>query len=166
MKIAVIADSHDRLPALRKALSIFRAMDIGAVLHAGDFVAPFAAKLLVGPEAPDPARAPLYCIYGNNDGERVGLKQVLPSVRDGPLRLCLGGANIVMHHWIEWLKPQDLRDARIVVTGHTHQVVNEKRDGVLYLNPGECCGWLTGRCTAALLDTNTLSAQIIDVPSN
>jgi len=163
MKVAVIADSHDRVPALRRALELFRGMNIGAVLHAGDFVAPFAAKLLVGPDAPDPATAPLYCVYGNNDGERVGLKKVLAGVQDGPLRVTLGGKNIVMHHWIEWLKPADLAGADIVVTGHTHEIVIESRDGVLYLNPGECCGWLTGRCTAALLDTQAMSAEIIDV---
>jgi len=163
MKIAVIADSHDRLPALSRALELFESLGVQAVLHAGDFVAPFAAKLLVGPGAPDPATAPLYCVYGNNDGERVGLKKVLPQVQDGPLRVELGGKTIVMHHWIEWLTPQDVVGAQIVITGHTHQVVQEKRDGVLYLNPGECCGWLTGRCTVALLDTKTLTAQIIEV---
>ena len=163
MKIAVIADSHDRLPTLKRALELFTGMGVGAVLHAGDFVAPFAAKLLVGPDAPDPAAAPLYCVYVNNDGERVGLKKVLPQLQDGPLRVQLGGRTIVMHHWIEWLKPQDIAGADIVITGHTHEVVQETRGGILYLNPGECCGWLTGRCTAALLDTVALSARIIEI---
>jgi uncharacterized protein len=162
MKVAVIADSHDRLPALRRALAMFREMNVGAVLHAGDFVAPFAAKLLVGPEAP---RAPLHCCYGNNDGEREGLKKVLPQVVDGPVRIELGRRTIVMHHWIEWFKPQELRGADIVISGHTHDIVNEMRDGVLYLNPGECCGWLYGRCTVALLDTDSRTAQIVELPA-
>jgi uncharacterized protein len=160
MKVAVIADSHDRLPTLRKGLAMFRQMRVDAVLHAGDFVAPFAAKLLVGPDAP---AAPLYCCYGNNDGERVGLKKVLPQLVDGPVRLTLGGRTIVMHHWIEWFKPDDLRGADIVISGHTHEVVNERRDGVLYLNPGECCGWLSGKCTVALLDTESVSAEIFEI---
>jgi predicted phosphodiesterase len=49
------------------------------------------------------------------------------------------------------------------VTGHTHEVVNEVRNGVLQLNPGECCGWVTDRCTVALLDTDALEAQIVEV---
>lgn len=165
MKIAVISDTHDRLPTLRRALAMFRRMKVDAVLHAGDFVAPFAAKLLVDAEfAPE---APLHCIYGNNDGERVGLKKVLPMVIDGPWRGKLGGRTIVMHHWIEWFKPGETDGADVVIWGHTHEIVNETRDvagrKVLYLNPGECCGWLTDRCTVALLDTDRLEAQIIDV---
>jgi len=161
MKIAVIADTHDRLPTLRRALAMFKRMGVDAVLHAGDFVAPFAAKLLVDPKlAPD---APLHCIYGNNDGERAGLKKTLPMVQDGPWRGQLGGRTVVMHHFIDWFKPGETDGADVVISGHTHEVVNETQDGVLYLNPGECCGWLTDRCTVALLDTDTLRAEIIEV---
>jgi hypothetical protein len=51
----------------------------------------------------------------------------------------------------------------VVITGHTHEIVNESHEGVLYLNPGECGGWLTDRCTVALLDTEQLKAEIIEV---
>ncbi|MBI1367980.1 MAG: YfcE family phosphodiesterase [Planctomycetes bacterium] len=162
MLIGVISDTHDRLPTMRSALLMFKARRVEAVLHAGDFVAPFAAKLLVDP-AVAPTEVPLYCIYGNNDGERAGLRKVLPQVIDGPWRGTLGGCVIAMHHWIEWFNPGETDGADIVISGHTHEVVNEKRDGVLYLNPGECCGWLSGRCTVALLDTERVEAQIVDV---
>jgi putative phosphoesterase len=167
MKIGVISDSHDRLPTLRRALALFKRMKLDAVLHAGDFVAPFAAKLLVGPDSPHADGVPLHCIYGNNDGERAGLKKILPMVADGPWRGSIGGKTIVMHHWIDWLKPADLTGADIIITGHTHEIVNETRTDtgkpVLHLNPGECCGWLTDRCTVAIVDTDTLTAQIIEV---
>ena len=163
MKIGVISDTHDRLPPTRRAMELFTRERVEAVLHAGDFIAPFAAKLLVGPEAPPADRAPLHCIYGNNDGERDGLKNILPQVQDGPLRVQLGGRTIAMHHWIEWFAPGDLDGADIVISGHTHEVVNERRGGVLYLNPGECCGWLTDRCTVALLDTEAMAARIVEV---
>jgi hypothetical protein len=158
MKIGVMSDSHDRIPAIRRAIGMFHRLKVGAILHAGDFVAPFAAKVLV--EEHD---IPLHCIYGNNDGERVGLKKVLPQVVDGPLRLTLGGKTIVMHHWIEWFKPGETDGADIVISGHTHEIVQEKKNGVLYLNPGEVCGWLTNRCTAMVLDTDTMTAEVIDV---
>jgi hypothetical protein len=159
MKIGVISDSHDRLPTLRRAMALFRRLPVDAILHAGDLVAPFAARILLEGNH----RIPLHCIYGNNDGERAGLKAILPTLQDGPMRLSLGGKTLVMHHWIDWFKPADLVGAHIVVSGHTHQVVNETRDGVLHLNPGECCGWLTDRCTVALLDTDSLTAEIIEV---
>jgi putative phosphoesterase len=160
MKIGVISDSHDRLPALRQALAVFEQAGVEAILHAGDMVAPFAAKVLA--EGANPGR-PVHCIYGNNDGERKGLKKVLPQIQDGPLRLALAGRTIVMHHAEEDLGPGDLAGADVVVTGHTHQVLNEVRDGVLHLNPGECCGWTTERCTIAVLDTDAVSAEIVEI---
>lgn len=162
MKIGVISDTHDRLPTFRRAVELFNDLRVGAVLHAGDFVAPFAAKLLLG------CTMPVHCIYGNNDGERAGLRKVIPQVIDGPWRGELGGVTIAMHHWIEWFKPGETDGARVVISGHTHEVVVEHREAasggrVLYLNPGECCGWLTGRCTVALLDTQTIEAEIVEV---
>lgn len=160
MKIGVISDTHDRLPTFSRAVAMFRRLKVGGILHAGDYVAPFAAKL-IGPEANLPM--PVHCIYGNNDGERAGLKSVLPNVVDGPLRVTLGGRTIVMHHFDQWLKPGDTNGADVVITGHTHSIVNEQRDGKLWLNPGECCGWLSDRCTVAVLDLADLSAEVVEV---
>ncbi len=159
MKAGVISDTHDRLPTFRRALTLFRRLKVDVVFHAGDFVAPFAAKLI----APGELSVPLHCVYGNNDGERAGLKAILPNVVDGPLRVQLGGRTIVMHHWIEDLKDADIEGADVVISGHTHQVVHESREGKLFLNPGECCGWVTERCTVALLDLESLEAQIVEV---
>ncbi|MCE9592083.1 MAG: metallophosphoesterase [Planctomycetes bacterium] len=159
MKVGVISDTHDRLPTFRRAVALFKRMKVDALLHAGDYVAPFAAKLIT----PDQLDIPLHCIYGNNDGERKGLKAILPGIADGPMTLSLGGRTIVMHHFIDWLKPADYATADVVITGHTHSIVNEVKSGKLFLNPGECCGWLTDRCTVATLDLDTLKAEIIEV---
>lgn len=159
MKIGVIGDSHDRMPALKEALATLHAREVAAILHAGDFIAPFSAKLLSAAAA----GAALHCIYGNNDGEREGLRKVLPQIQDGPLRLALAGKTIVMSHAVESLVPADLAGADIVITGHTHRPAGETRDGVLYVNSGECCGWVTGRCTVAVVDTDAMSAEIVEV---
>ncbi len=50
-----------------------------------------------------------------------------------------------------------------MVTGHTHWPKIEKIDGVLVVNPGEASGWLTGKKTIALVDLNTLEAEIIEL---
>lgn len=157
MRIGVLSDTHDRLPPLDRALADFGRRGVEAVIHAGDIVAPFAAKRL-GIWA-----GKLYVIYGNNDGERTGLRGVLQQIQDGPLRLELGGRRILVHHFVDWCTPADIADADIIITGHNHKVAKELRDGKLFLNPGECCGWLSGRCTAAILDTDSMSADIIEV---
>jgi putative phosphoesterase len=51
----------------------------------------------------------------------------------------------------------------LVVTGHTHDVRIETRDGKLLVNPGGRCGWVTGRRTAAVVDLDALSAELIEV---
>ena len=49
-----------------------------------------------------------------------------------------------------------------VFSGHTHAVVNEKKEnGVIVLNPGEACGYLTGNGTFAIIDTKSDKAEII-----
>jgi len=173
MKIGVISDTHDRLPTLRQALAMFKRLKVGAILHAGDIVAPFAAKMLADPQLV--GDTPVFCIYGNNDGERAGLKKLLPQIVDGPLRLELPTASgksriVVMHHFIEWLKPADISGADVVITGHNHEPSSDLRDvpvnaegKQLFLNPGECCGWVTDRCTCAVLDLDTLRADIVDI---
>ena len=160
MKLGVLSDTHDRLPTFRRAVQMFKRLEVDAIFHAGDFVAPFAAKLI----APDAlGDTPLYCIYGNNDGERQGLKKVLPHVQDGPLRVELAGKTIVMHHYVDWLSASDIKGADVVISGHDHTAHIETKDGVLYLNPGECCGWVNDRCTAATLDLDTMQAELVEV---
>lgn len=160
MRLGVLSDTHDRLPTFRRAVQLFQRLNVDAIFHAGDYVAPFAAKLI----APDVlGETPLYCIYGNNDGERDGLKKVLPNLQDGPLRVELAGATIVMHHYLDWLKPDELRGADVIISGHDHTARVEQKGDVLYLNPGECCGWVHDRPTCATLDLATMQAEIIEV---
>ncbi len=166
MKLGVIADSHDRLPTLRRAVELFKRLQVDAILHAGDFVAPFAAKLIAPPNVP--ASIPVHCCFGNNDGERAGLAKVLPQCVDGTVRMDFGDCHIVMNHFIEWFKPGETDNADVVISGHTHEIVNApaaRPDGKpqLILNPGECCGWLTDRCTVALLDTELRTAELVDI---
>ena len=157
MLIGVFSDTHDRLPMIDAALGVFAERGVEAVIHPGDFVAPFAVRRLLTFDGP------LYVTYGNNDGERQGLKGLLPQLQDGPLLIELGGRTILVHHFIDWCRPADVARAEVVVTGHTHEVVNRGEGGKLFLNPGECCGWVTGRPTAAILDTAGPSAEICEL---
>lgn len=155
MLVGIVSDSHDHLDYLRKALERFNREGVQAVLHPGDLVAPFAARLLK-----DLWQGPLTVVYGNNDGERRGLAGVLPGICDGPVLVELGGKRISMDHYPPDEEHRPIDDVHVVLFGHTHEVLNETRGGVLYLNPGECCGWVTGRATVALLETDSLKAEI------
>lgn len=157
MLVGVISDTHDRLPMIDEALALFARRSVQAVIHPGDFVAPFAVRRLLQ------YQGPLYVTYGNNDGERSGLMALMPQIADGPLFVELGGRKILVHHFVDWCEPTDIAKADVVVTGHTHEVVNRFQDGKLFLNPGECCGWVSGRCTVALLETEGPSAEVCEL---
>lgn len=155
MLIGILSDSHDHLVRLEAGLDRLRKEGAELLIHPGDIVAPFAAKVLAQ------WQGPLHVVYGNNDGERAGLKAILPQIVDGPLLVECDGKRISLDHYPPDKKHQPIDNVDVVLFGHTHEVVNERRDGTLFLNPGENCGWVHGQSTVAVLDTETLKAEII-----
>ena len=53
----------------------------------------------------------------------------------------------------------------LAVQAHTHHPGVRPYHRLLLLNPGEACGWVTGRATAALFNTETAQADIFEVQS-
>lgn len=157
MKIGVISDSHDNLPMIRRAVELFNGRgDIELVLHAGDFVAPFAMKALLQ------LNVPLLAVFGNNDGEHVGLSKLAADLADPPVQREIGGRAVCIVHSIEQAAGCEAH-ADVIVYGHDHQA-NIGPGPPLKVNPGECCGYLTGRATVAIVDLETLTAEIIELP--
>ena len=83
---------------------------------------------------------------------------MLPQIKPGPLKLQMAGRRILVHHFIAWCTKPDIEQADIIISGHTHEVSNQRQDGRLFLNPGECCGWVGERPTVAVLDTDQITA--------
>ncbi len=160
MKLGVMADSHDNLPAVRAAVELFRQLQVARVVHAGDFVAPFAVEPLAD------AGCPVLGVFGNNDGERVVLAErfrAIGEIYPNLATLELAGRRIGAVHYPELAEPLAASGRfDLVVYGHTHRL-DERRDGCLLLNPGEVGGWLTGRSTAAVVDLDTLAVEIHDL---
>lgn len=157
MRLGLISDTHDRMPAIHAALRLFAGAGVDTLIHPGDIIAPFAARPLAAFDGT------VHVTYGNNDGERAGLKQVLPQIQDGPLWLELGGRRVLVHHFIDWCQPDDIARADVVVTGHTHEAGVTRRSDTLLINPGECCGWVGGRPTVAILDLETMQAEMVEM---
>lgn len=117
MLIGVISDTHGYVdPRLRDAFA-----NVEAIVHAGD---------IGGAHVLDTLRtlAPLYAVYGNND-ERLGRFGLRPHED-----FELGGARFHLVHQLPHARADDLTD--IVVFGHSHRTLVERRGGVLYVNPG------------------------------
>jgi len=156
MQIGIMADSHDNLPAIRRALTRLKAEGAEGLVHAGDFVAPFAVREILKFDGPVTA------CFGNNDGERAGIRNLLPDVREAPALLSLGGRRILLVHDAAEATPDLQAGAEVMIFGHTHEPVIERIDGRLRINPGEAGGWLHGSHTVAMLDTDTFEARILE----
>ena len=156
MLIGVMADTHDNLPKVRAALDLFASRGVEAIVHAGDFVAPFALKLVVG------AGLPVVAVLGNNDGEKAGLHKAGADLHAPPHRFRMGGRAVVLAHNPAQLADDAIAGADLVVYGHTHK--HEVRQGPpLVVNPGEAGGWLTGVATAAIVDLDAMTAEIVEL---
>jgi len=154
--IGLVSDSHDNVPRLASAVEIMQRRKVELVLHAGDYVAPFAAKALCA----------LTCrwqgVLGNNDGEREGLAEISEGrISEKRLKLTEDGRSIIVIHDLARLEPGEQSD--IVVYGHTHKAAVDQQAKRLLVNPGECCGWLTDKPTVAILDTREMSVEVVDI---
>ena len=156
MYVGVISDTHDNVPMIKKATSIFRKKKVEHMIHAGDFVAPFSMEALLEPGIP------FIGVFGNNDGERKGLSSLCDTLYEPPHRFELGGRTIVLTHDPEALTDDATADAHVVIHGHTHGTKVEEGPP-LVLNPGEAGGWVSGRCTVAFLDLDSLQVELIDL---
>src|SRR3954452_6370463 len=148
LRIGVISDTHGLLRP--EALRALAGADL--IVHAGD---------VGGPEVLDALRAvaPVVAVRGNNDrGEWATALAETEVVETG------GRSLYVLHD----LKELDL-DPRAagfdaVIAGHSHQPRIERRDGVLYLNPGSA-GPRRSRLPIAIawlaVETASLDAEIV-----
>ena len=161
MKIGLLADTHDRLPAISELLARFRAAEVTLVLHAGDFVAPFALRPF------REAGIPLVGVFGRNDGDREGLIGAASAIPTGaelfesPHSVDIGGRTILLVHDIGDVLPRSLDAHAYVIHGCSHQTEMKSRGETLLINPGEGCGWLSGAPTGAILDLDTRSVEVV-----
>jgi len=162
MLVGIISDSHDNLPAVEAAARKLKERRVELVLHAGDIVAPFVAPVLAR------CGARVFAVYGNNDGERAGLRKRFKEIgelKGDVAELEMGGRNVVVYHGHESVLAESLVASGkydLVVLGHTHKPEIVKRGRTLVVNPGECCGYLSGKRTFAVLDTDSMNAEIIE----
>ena len=155
MLIGLMADSHDRVPAIRELLERMIERGVGMVLHAGDYCSPFS----LGPFLE--LNVPFAGVFGRNDGDREGLKAFAAKgvgieLYESPHSLEVGGRRILLVHDLGEVAERSLESHELIVHGFTHrQEIRELEGGATIVNPGEACGWLRGTPAAAVLDLET-----------
>lgn len=136
-----MSDTHDNIWNLRKALGLIKDRGAEAIIHCGDFVAPFMIKEL------GRAGIPVHGVFGNNDGDQYLLTKI--SMTEFP-QIALYGL----------MGEVDLDDFRVGFThyrmvadglaasgafdlvcfGHSHEASLERVGATDLLNPGEVMG--------------------------
>lgn len=162
MKVGIIADTHDNLPLIDKAVQTLNKEKVELVLHAGDYIAPFVVSRF------KPLQAKMIGVFGNNDAEKELLRskfQDIGAAVEGRFaEINTEGLKVAMLHGEETNLLESLinTDAyQLVVYGHTHQSRIDKKDRTMVVNPGEVCGYLSELPTIAILDTRTMSVRTV-----
>lgn len=160
MRVGIMADSHDRVPAIAELVQRMVQGGASLIMHAGDYCSPFALAPF------HQANVPLLGVFGRNDGDPEGLRAFAAhgmgtELYESPHSFEVGGEQILIVHDIGDITHRSIEQHQVVIHGATHQAEMKTRGNTLIVNPGEACGWLHGACTAALLDLETKAVEII-----
>jgi len=159
-----MSDTHDCLPMIEKAIDQLNTSNVKLVLHAGDYCAPFTSTRFKR------LNSRFIGVLGNCDGERDLLKKRYSEfgkeIRGRFAEVVVGKLKIALLHGEDEELLKSLirsRAYQVVIHGHTHKSKIRRRNSTIIINPGEVCGYLSGRETIAVLDTSTGKAKIIDL---
>lgn len=163
MLVGLMADSHDRVPAIRELLERMTERGVGMVLHAGDYCSPFSLAPFLEQSVPFAG------VFGRNDGDREGLKAFAArgvgiELYESPHSLEVSGRRILLVHDLGEVAERSLESHEIIVHGFTHVHELRELDGrATIVNPGEACGWLYGTPSAAIIDLDTKHVEFISL---
>ena len=162
MKIGIISDSHDRLSMLDHAVKRLNEEEVDLVLHAGDYISPFVVSHF------EALKANMIGVYGNNDGDKEVLRhrfrELGDEIRGKFAEVIADGLRIALLHGDEEELLRSLIGLEaydVLVHGHTHKSKISRKGETLIVNPGEVCGYLSGKPSMAIIDTKPVHAQII-----
>ena len=180
MKIGILSDTHDDIDNTNKAIDIFQENDVKAVIHAGDIISP---PVITEFYRLTEKGVKLFGIFGNNDGEKRGLKNAFKTI--GGELLCdigkieLDGLKFCIYHGQDLKKKEKIIKSRkfdVFVFGHTHtkypkgvdtKIIND----TIVLNPGTAHnvaktfggGQYFGESSIMIFDTTTKQFKFFDL---
>ncbi|MEM4556432.1 MAG: metallophosphoesterase [Sulfolobales archaeon] len=171
LKVMIVSDTHDNLLIIDRLTSYASKLDVGLLLHLGDYVSPFTLRKILN------TNIRFLGIFGNNDGDKVLMLKVLGTsgeLYEPPVEVNIDSLKVLMIHgygskelterFVNSLALSNYYD--LIMYGHTHSPKVEKVGRTVILNPGALSGYLTELPTLALLNTDEFRLSIIDALSN
>ena len=164
MKVGIFADTHDHLDNIRRVVDLFNQLEVECVLFAGDLVSTFAVPPL------RQLNAKIYGCFGDNEGNKTGLRggfKVIGEINEAPAQYTLAdGTCVVIVHMKSQLKDFS-GEFDVAILGHTHRPSVSRDDkGRLFINPGETSGWTFNSPSVALLETQSMSVEILPIDTS
>ncbi len=164
MLLGLISDTHDRLSRIVLAVKKLNEIGVEMVLHAGDYVSPFTISKF------ENLRTTMKGVFGNNDGDIEHLKKVSQKtknieIKNNFITFLIEKVHIALLHGTQTKLLKIIIDSKmfdLVVYGHTHKPEIYQIGKTHVVNPGEVCGYLTGKSTFGLFDTELLEAEIVE----
>ena len=158
-RVGVVSDTHNHLANVTRIVELLNDASVDAVVHTGDVTQAKTLRVLAG------LAAPLVGVWGNNDLERESLDAVCAEFGfhfiDGLLELRWSGRRVfVVHDPLEIDATVHTR-ADVILHGHIHRRVEERENGMLVFNPGECAGHVPGSNSIGIVDLQTLECEIL-----
>lgn len=159
MKIGLLADVHDHLTHLRRAVELFVEEECELVVFAGDLVSSFAVPPL------RKLNCPVLACFGDNEGNKIGVAagfRILGDIGEPPFGFrATDGTRILVTHMLRSLQGA-VGDFDVCVFAHTHRAELRYDDyGRLFINPGEASGWSFGKPSIAILETGSRTARFL-----
>ena len=158
-RLGLIADTHDNVQALDRALALFRERGVDCVVHGGDVTTRATVARLKGWNA--------IVALGNNDTDEdmvhVALRSGVEMSETWEGRL--GGLLVAVVHGHNRKRLAEVIGSGrfdLVVTGHTHRLRNEVVGHTRVVNPGALHRAATYNC--AIYDTSEDALQVFEVP--
>jgi putative phosphoesterase len=168
--LLVLSDTHDNMDAVNRLVRCSDYKQADMLIHLGDIVSPFTLKALLK------SGKRLVGVFGNNDGDKVMLKELCPSLKDQPQHLRIEGINLTLLHGFgspevtEGIVDALLNHAprgSLILYGHTHRYRVKVLEDKIAVNPGALSGYLSDFRSYALLtiSTDAVYLEIKDLDS-
>ena len=159
-KVAIISDTHNYVACILNLIHYIHTHDIDLVIHAGDFTSPNAASQF------KTLKLPFIAVTGNMDKNPKKIKQELKNigiVESAPFCFFINDKKVFLTHDLSKDQNQaEQEQPDIIIHGHTH-MADISTDPILIINPGEACGMYWDKNTIAVLNMETMKAEILDL---
>ena len=161
MLFGVIADTHENMGNIDKAVQIFNDYKVEAVFHCGDWISPITSDHFKD------LNCRLYGVFGNNDGDKnfllkrySGIAEIYPS----PHKFTVNNVKVLVMHEPDFLEEFiESNSFDLILYGHTHDIEIRNIGDLIVCNPGEAGGWLRDRSTICIIDTINKEVKTIDI---